>query len=162
MRTCLKKHGVIFSDKGKNPNSIKNLDLGKFKPGQSGNPAGRPKGYASLSERLKLLLEKSVGDIITESEKTVILKNQGKGFLELSIADAIVKTAVRESLKGDFKFIDMLWQRIDGKVAERIAGHDGGPLQTDSPAVNILAKAAGNPKLAKSIIELANACEDES
>ena len=38
-----------------NPNR-ENLELGKFKPGQSGNPAGRPKGTPNRKDILKWVL----------------------------------------------------------------------------------------------------------
>ncbi|MEE9130612.1 MAG: DUF5681 domain-containing protein [Phycisphaerales bacterium] len=39
-----------------NPNSLKNLELGRWKPGQSGNPTGRAKGTVYPSELLHGLL----------------------------------------------------------------------------------------------------------
>ena len=42
--------------KGKHPNSLANLKS-KWKPGQSGNPKGRPKGIKYISEALRDELE---------------------------------------------------------------------------------------------------------
>jgi hypothetical protein len=42
---------------GKNPNSLKNLEKGQWRPGQSGNPEGRPKGIRYISEIARAKLE---------------------------------------------------------------------------------------------------------
>ena len=80
----------------------------QFKPGQSGNPGGRPKGSVSIEAELRRRLadgeagEKSVQGLVTQ--------------------------ALRQALEGDYKFFNMILERIDGRIADRLAGHDGGPL----------------------------------
>jgi len=69
----------------------------QFKPGQSGNPAGRPKG-ASVTARIKKIIEQNEGEI----------------------ADALVKAAIKNALKGDFRFWNAIVERVDGKVTEQI------------------------------------------
>ncbi len=76
-----------------------------FKPGQSGNPKGRPRG-ATVAGRISKILADEDGKVAT----------------------ALAKVFVSKGLKGDFKFAKELIDRVDGKVPDRHAGHDGGPL----------------------------------
>lgn len=77
-----------------------------FKPGQSGNPKGRPKGRVSLTAIVREMLAANDG------EK----------------AKAICAATVEKAEDGDDKHLREIWNRVDGKVPDRIAGHDGGPL----------------------------------
>lgn len=85
----------------------KNLKDHCFKPGQSGNPRGRPKGKT-----------------VTERLQKIINENEGE------IADALVKTALKHALKGDHRFFKEILDRVEGKVADRVqhSGAEGGPM----------------------------------
>lgn len=76
-----------------------------FLPGQSGNLKGRPKG-SSVTARLRKILENDDGNV----------------------AEAIAQVIIREALKGRFRFIKEILDRVDGKVPNRVVGHDGGPV----------------------------------
>jgi hypothetical protein len=69
----------------------------RFKPGQSGNPGGRPKGE-SITSSLRKILEK---------------EHNGKQIMEL-VAERLVK----EALSGKFPFVKELLERTEGKVKE--------------------------------------------
>ena len=73
-----------------------NANLIEFKPGQSGNPAGRPKNSV-----------------------TTLLKNMDE-LTNQQIADLIVKKV----LKGEYSFVREYLDRTDGKVTDthRIEG----------------------------------------
>lgn len=77
-----------------------------FKPGQSGNPEGRPKGTG-----------------ITDVMRKALEKDEGK------LADAVAQVIIKKAQSGDFNFCKMLVERIDGKIPDRIAGADGGSLK---------------------------------
>jgi len=47
------------------------------------------------------------------------------------VADALIQVAAQQALRGDHRFWTSIIDRLDGKVPERIAGHDGGPLIRD-------------------------------
>lgn len=68
----------------------------QFKPGQSGNPKGRPKGLKNLSTDLKDELEEKI--VVTEGGKT----------LELTKQRAMLKTLMAKALKGDTKAANSL------------------------------------------------------
>ena len=90
-------------------------NLKPFKPGQTGNPGGRPKGK-SLTQRLVELMDR------TDIDGTAL--PEGK-----CVADFVVETIAREAIAGKFPFAKEVFDRIEGKVPDRIAGHDGGPLK---------------------------------
>lgn len=81
-------------------------NLKPFKPGQSGNPKGRPKGQGITDRILRRL-------------------NEDDGKLAEDIAEVIIKKAKA----GDFNFCKTVLERIDGKIPDRIAGADGGSLK---------------------------------
>jgi len=75
------------------------LEEHRFKPGQSGNPKGRPKG-TSIQKAIRALLDDGV-------------KGQ-------DLQKALARVAVQRALTGDFKFYQMVLERIDGKVIDKI------------------------------------------
>ena len=83
----------------------------QFKKGQSGNPGGRPKGTVSIEAELR--------------------KRLADGEDGENIVQALVTQALKQALRGDYKFFNLILERIDGRIADRIAGHDGGPLFTE-------------------------------
>lgn len=82
----------------------------RWKPGQSGNPGGMPKGR-SITARLRQLLD-----------ETKLTKEQGE-----TILDRIAMQVIRKSLKGDHRFVETLLDRTEGKV----------PIQVQTPDVDL-------------------------
>ncbi len=72
-------------------------NLRPWKPGQSGNPAGRPKGRG-LTDRLRKLLEEDNG----------------------RVADELILAAKQAALKGDFRFWKEIIDRMDGPIRQQI------------------------------------------
>jgi hypothetical protein len=72
----------------------------RFQPGQSGNPAGRPKGQ-SLTARLRRYLDAPGKD--------------GRPR-----ADRLAETLAELALSGDIRAIRMVLDRLDGKALDRI------------------------------------------
>ena len=86
---------------GKHPNSLANLKpMRKGDP--SRNPKGRPKRGLCISEALRAILES---------------KDQKDGKL---IADKVAQVIVDEALKGDARMIEILLDRVEGKVTQAI------------------------------------------
>jgi len=79
----------------------------RWKPGQSGNPTGRPNGKR-LTARLLRALDADNG----------------------ALADALIDVMTARAKKGDFRFFQELYNRTEGKVADRLAGADGETLKT--------------------------------
>mgnify|MGYP003393555306 CR=1 FL=1 len=87
----------------------------RFKPGQSGNPKGRPKGQRQLSTILK------------EALKEIAKGKTGKPLLDpetgeaLTWEAALIKRIIDKAIiKGDQKTIEMIFDRIEGKPRQKI------------------------------------------
>lgn len=73
----------------------------QFKPGQSGNPKGRPKGSTSTAMLLQKALAKSV--TILENGKTK----------KITRGEAMMHTITAKAVKGDFKFAKLALELKD-------------------------------------------------
>lgn len=103
------------------PNSLKNLEKGQWKPGQSGNPSGRQS--PSFMPILQKILDK---DYIM---KDPLLKKKSKK----KIAEWLMLRLVGNALGGKEKSLDMLMDRIDGAVQKSIKLE-----ASDSTQINII------------------------
>lgn len=85
----------------------------QFKPGQSGNPGGRPKDRP-LTDALRRALALEIAD-----------KRKGK-----TKADQIAVALVNKAAEGDVPAYREIADRVEGKVpqAQEISGADGGPI----------------------------------
>jgi hypothetical protein len=81
----------------------------RMKKGETKNPKGRPKGR-SIRGRLREILDSEGGENVIEQ---------------------LLTTALDEAKGGDFRFWKEIADSIDGKIPDRIAGHDGGPVKID-------------------------------
>lgn len=76
-------------------------NLKPFKPGQSGNPGGRPKGTS-----ITTILNRKLDELDPDDGK--------------SRAEKVAEVIVREALAGDYRFVDMLLNRTEGKIADKV------------------------------------------
>lgn len=74
----------------------------RWKPGQSGNPAGRPKSLTFSEACRKLLAE-------IEDETT-----------QETVADALARVAIREARAGSAQHLKEINDRVEGKVTQPI------------------------------------------
>lgn len=82
----------------------------RFKPGRGGNPSGRPKGALGLTKLLKQALKKrNAGELVIQT---------------------LVRAIIEQALNGNDRLIREIWNRLDGKVPDRIVGADGEPVVT--------------------------------
>ena len=77
-----------------------------WKPGQCGNPSGRPRGAVSLTTRVMRVLKRRVNPADPNDART--------------IADVISEAIVKQAAKGKTDIVRMLWDRCDGKVPDQI------------------------------------------
>jgi Family of unknown function (DUF5681) len=76
----------------------------QFKPGQSGNPNGWPKGVPRISTALAKLLR----------------CGQGEKFPLFSKADQVAKALFDKAMGGDVSAIGMIFDRIEGKLSQTL------------------------------------------
>ena len=124
-----------------NSMSLDHDENGKFTKGNnagfSSNPEninreGRPK-RPSLTRILNEMLENGVGGLSGEE-----------------IQMELLLSAIDHAKEGNAAMLKELWARLDGKVADRIAGHDGGPIIDDETR-----------KRVKKLVEAADRCKDD-
>ena len=96
----------------------------RFKPGQSGNPKGRPKGTKNLKT-----------DLIEELGEKILVR-EGDQARQVSKQRAVVKTLMARTLKGDTRaaslLLSMMMRLLD--TGEESDSHDA-PLQEDEIAL---------------------------
>jgi len=83
-----------------------------WKPGESGNPSGRPKRKPITDAYIRLLNEPIPGD------------KEGRTF-----ADALAQKILKEALNGKVPAASEITDRVEGKVTLPLSGPDGGPIE---------------------------------
>jgi Family of unknown function (DUF5681) len=107
-------------------------NLKPWKPGQSGNPGGRPKGR-----------------LIDEALEELLLSNDSE------LALAIAKKLLARAKTGEVKAIQLVAERVQGKPKRQLelSGPDGGPLDihnmTDEELNQRIAELTEELKLTK-------------
>lgn len=99
---------TLVQEKYKPVKTCKNRSSdGKFAPGKSGNPNGRPKGSLSITAVIK----KKLGEV-PDGEKST--------YLEL-LVNQIFQRAI---IEGDYQMIKQIWNYVDGtpKASIRMDG----------------------------------------
>ena len=92
-----------------------------WKPGQSGNPKGKPPGAKSLTTILRELMEKSM-----TMPKDPITKKEG---VKKQIKEIIVLRLASEAMKGNLTAAREIFDRLEGKSTETSKvdlNHSGG------------------------------------
>lgn len=87
---------------------IPNEEIGQFKEGQSGNPAGRPKGSKNLSTILKQMLEEDV-EVVIDGKK------ERRQFQEV-----IIRKLLKKANDGEIRAIIEIFDRTEGKPKQEI------------------------------------------
>ncbi len=92
----------------------------QFKPGQSGNPKGRPKGKRSLSTIVDEVL----------AERVTITRRNGR-TAKVSKLQAMLLMAVNKALQGDHRFVGLVMNLAQPKAAAAEADERrAGPSET--------------------------------
>lgn len=102
--------------RGENPNSLANLRA-PWKPGQSGNPAGPGKGFKRVSDRIKAILEQEVPELSGEFDYIKQLLKENKS---ITVNDVLAAVTVYKALHGNFKYMKLIMDRLEGPVTKRI------------------------------------------
>jgi len=97
--------------------AISDLEKGKWRPGQSGNPRGRPPNASCLTA----LLTQELANTCSADQK-------GRTWKEL-----IVEAMMRLAIKGNSTAINTVFERIEGKVKDEV-DHSGTVKVVEIPA----------------------------
>lgn len=117
----------------------------RFRPGQSGNPKGRPKGTKNLKT-----------DLMEELSERIPVR-EGEREIRVSKQRALIKSQVNRGIKGDNRAADKvldLYLKLQGLEDE--AAEAGLPLSSEEQEVlrhleaRILRRARSNPDNCKS------------
>jgi len=107
-----------------------------FKPGESGNPSGRPKG-AGWSITLRKLGKRRVPQT-PWAQKAI--KSVGLDPEEATVEEVLLALGYYHAARGNVGFFRELFDRMEGPVPKKqeITGRDGGPVEVRSLADLIL------------------------
>lgn len=105
--------------RGHHPNSLKSIKDHGFKPGQSGNPKGRPKGIRYVSEALRELLK------------------------DPEVAENLAQELMKRAKKSD-SALDILLDRTEGKVTQPIGIDPTMPVVIDRIVAHVAEDKNGN------------------
>lgn len=108
------------TDKQRQNKGWENIEPYKFKPGESGNPNGRPKKADCLTSLLKEEIEK-----LCPFKKTEQIKKYGR---QLTWKEMIVISTLSLAVKGVPVAFKEVWGRVDGKVAQPSDGDEEQPI----------------------------------
>lgn len=112
-----------------NPNPDQSgLEKGRWKPGQSGNPRGKPKGAKHLSTHIREML----------NDDDFELKLKDGSILKGRPINAIIKTAIAKGVSGDTRAMEWLAKHGYG---EKIVH------EVDNPILAIIEKYGNKGKV---------------
>jgi hypothetical protein len=119
----------------------------QFKPGQSGNPGGRPKLPEDIKKARKLNqveLERAVNHLLfcTRDELQAIVKNPETPMLEVMVASIMAQAAT----KGDQMRLEFVLARLIGKVKDQLEVTVPTPFVIRRPSGETLELGMDKPK----------------
>lgn len=105
----------------------------RFKPGQSGNPKGRPVGALSITTKIK--------EILTEALEQ-------KDGSKMEIAEVLARSIVKRAIAGNDKMSQLIWNQIDGmpKVKADIEYEDKSQIFTDQQVLAVAQRIVSRAK----------------
>lgn len=104
-----------------------------FKPGESGNPKGRPKGKLNYDTRVDMAIQ-ALAEIYV-AQHNAKKENKGKEITldDVDIEGEIFMQHLKKARSGDQKAIDSFLDRRHGKATARIelTGKNGNPIEIE-------------------------------
>jgi len=97
----------------------------QFKPGQSGNPKGKPKGAKSWSTLYKKALKYKVD---ATDPRTGTARR-------MTLQEVVVLSMVQQAAKGNVKAAALITDRMEGKAVQPVSGPDGEAIPMTPPQI---------------------------
>jgi hypothetical protein len=91
----------------------------RWKPGESGNPAGRPKGTRSIPDMLRKYGEFTTPAALFEKLRAAF-PDELKKIDKLQLQDALWLSAYMHAIKGESWAFNMIADRLEGKPTQQI------------------------------------------
>lgn len=107
--------------KGKHPNSLKQLEIGKFKP--NNGKGGRPKGSVNITDSLRRNLQR-----IAEGKDPI-----DKRAKAMPMRDWVGVALIAKAASGDVNAIKELLNRVEGSVVNKteVTGKNGSAVEIE-------------------------------
>jgi hypothetical protein len=86
-----------------------------WKPGESGNPSGRPKNQFSFAKQFRNQFNKKASEIFTTKERALEL---GIDPGSITVGELFAASIISDSMKGRDSIAKEIINRIDGKVPD--------------------------------------------
>jgi hypothetical protein len=104
-----------------------NIAAHKFKPGQSGNPGGRPKKQP-ITDYLIDQLDRPIPELMREKVPQIFVEVYGSNA---TFGQLLAFKLITQAVKGDMQAAKEVLDRVEGKVKQSVAmsGDGGGPIQ---------------------------------
>ena len=96
-----------------------------FKPGQSGNPGGRPKKLP-ITDYLKEQLAAPIPESMRAKLPPVFVEVYGP---DASFGQMLAFKLIQQAARGDMQAASMILERTEGRVTQKIAGEGNGPIE---------------------------------
>jgi len=121
-------------------------DAKPFKPGQSGNPKGRPKGVPNAATRMKRFLELEINgkNPITKADE------------QFTVAELMDLKIIAKAMNGDLQAWEKINDRLEGK-AKQTTEHSGEIKQN----INLDSLSLEEKRKALELLQKADLKEDE-
>lgn len=111
-------NGSDFQINGRDSRGRFTTESGRWRPGESGNPSGRPKGWKTYAQRL----DRAELSLVVGTHWAEALHRDLFGDLPINpamvIADLLVHAHLRESARGGAAYLKEALDRKEGKVIE--------------------------------------------
>lgn len=103
-----------------------NLAAHRFQPGQSGNPGGRPKKLP-ITDYVRNQLDQRIPETMRDRLPPFFLDVYGR---DATFGHLVAFKMIAKAWAGDLGAIREVLDRVEGKVAHKVAGGDGtGPVE---------------------------------
>lgn len=101
---------------------VRRKNLIEWKPGQSGNPKGKPHGAVSMKNRIERILECTVDDLEGEGFPEAFLDNWRVMYGNSTVANAMVVKMLSNAMlkKNSERGMRDLMDRLEGRVPQTI------------------------------------------
>jgi hypothetical protein len=113
-------HEVSTENSGKNRGNVNNLVPHQFKPGESGNPGGRPK-KRPITDYIIEQLEKPIPAAMKEKLPSLFTDVCGE---DATFGQMLAFKLVTKAAKGDMKAMNAVLDRAEGKVRQNVGLSD--------------------------------------